>query len=156
MAQSIDLSSGLLPSATFAFQSSITLYNTIQSFQFRPKLVRDLTEELEALRDVLSPLTETISAPTDADLSTLEYCLLRCGNYCKDFEQEILKFSSRSGGSRTSFRDWAILRYMGEDIDWFRRLLAGYKSTYHYCSYRSEPVGLYYPVHGTAFLTRFV
>jgi hypothetical protein len=129
MAQSINLSSGLLPLATFAFQSSITLYNTIQNFEFRPKLVRDLTEELEALRDVLSLLTENISAPTDVDLSTLESSLLRCGNSCKDFEQEIWKFSLRSGGSRTSFRDWAKLRYMGEDIDWFRRLLAGYKST---------------------------
>lgn len=36
-------------------------------------------------------------------------------------------------GSRTSFRDWAKLRYMGDDIDGFRRLLAGYKLTIIRC-----------------------
>jgi Fungal N-terminal domain of STAND proteins len=128
MAEAIGLASGLLTLATFAFQSSITLYNTIHSFQSHPKCVRDLIEELEALSGVLSSLSETVSATTDVDLSTLDLPLLRCGNACKEFEQELLKCSSRSGGSR-SFRDWAKLRYMGDDIDGFRRLLAGYKLT---------------------------
>lgn len=30
---------------------------------------------------------------------------------------------------RTNFRDWARLKYIGVDIDGFRRLLAGYKAT---------------------------
>jgi hypothetical protein len=129
MAETIGLASGLLALATFAFQSSITLYNTVQSFQSHSKRVHDLIEELEALSGVLGPLTETVNATTDVDLSALDLPLLRCGNSCKDFEQEIMKCSLRSGGSRTSFRDWAKLRYMGEDIDGFRRLLAGYKLT---------------------------
>jgi hypothetical protein len=129
MAEPIGLAAGLLALATFAFQSSITLYNTIQSFQSHPKRVRDLIEELEALSGVLGPLSETVSATTDVDLSTLDLPLLRCGNACKEFEQVLLKSSSRSGGSQTSFRDWAKLRYMGDDIDGFRRLLAGYKLT---------------------------
>ena len=129
MAEPIGLASGLLALATFAFQSSIALCNTVQSFQSHPKRVRDLIEELEALDGVLGPLTEIVSATTDVDLSALDLPLLRCGNCCKEFEQEIMKCSSRSGGSWTSFRDWAKLRYMGEDIDGFRRLLAGYKLT---------------------------
>lgn len=129
MAEPISLASGLLALTTFACQSSITLYKTVQSFQFHPKRVRDLKEELEALSGVLGSLTETVSATTDVDLSALDLPLLRCGNACKEFEQEIMKCSSRSGGSRTSFRDWAKLRYMGDDIDGFRQLLAGYKST---------------------------
>lgn len=129
MAEPISLASGLLALANFAFHSSITLYNTIQSFQSHPKRVRDLTEELEALSGVLGPLSETVGAATDVDLSTLDLPLLRCGNACKEFEQELLKCSSRSGSSRTSFRDWAKLTYMGDDIDGFRRLLAGYKLT---------------------------
>ena len=78
---------------------------------------------------VLSSLTETVDANTEVDLSALNLPLLRCGNACKEFEQEIMKCSSRSGGNRTSFRDWAKLKYMGDDIDGFRQLLAGYKST---------------------------
>lgn len=129
MADPVSLASGLLTLATFAFQSSITLYRTIESFQSHSKRVRDLIKELEALSGVLSPLTETASAATGEELSALDLPLLRCGNSCKEFEQELIKCSSRSGGSRTSFRDWAKLRYMGEDIDGFRRLLGGYKLT---------------------------
>lgn len=129
MAEPIGLASGLLTLAIFAFQSSIALYETIKGFQSHPKRVRDLIEELEALSGVLGPLSETIGASTDVDLSNLDLPLLRCGNACKEFEQELLKCLSRSGSNRTSFRDWAKLRYMGDDIDNFRRLLAGYKLT---------------------------
>ncbi len=123
------MASGLLTLVSFAFQSSIALYKTVQSFQFHPKRVRDLEEELEALSGVLGSLGATVSVTTDVDLSALDLPLRRCGNACKEFEQEILKCSSRSSGGRTSFRDWAKLRYMGDDIDGFRQLLAGYKST---------------------------
>lgn len=129
MAEAIGLASGLLTLATFALQSSITLYETVKSFQSHQKRVRDLIEELEALSGVLGPLTEIIDGTTDVDLSSLNLPLLRCGNACREFEQELMKCSSRSGGNRTSFRDWAKLRYMGDDIDGFRRLLAGYQLT---------------------------
>lgn len=129
MAEPIGLASGLLTLAAFAFQSSVALYQAVTSFQSHPKRVRDLIDELEALSGILEPLTETVDATTDIDLSALELPLLRCGKACEEFQQEILKCLSRSSGSRTSFRDWAKLRYMGDDIDGFRRLLAGYKST---------------------------
>jgi hypothetical protein len=129
MVEAIGVASGLLALATFAFQSSVTLFKTVQSFQFHPKRVRELLEDLQALTGVLSSLTETVGAATDVDLSSLDLPLLRCGSACKEFEQEIMKCSSRSGGGRTSFRDWAKLRYMGDDIDSFRQLLSGYKST---------------------------
>lgn len=131
MAEPIGLASGLLGLATFAFKSSIALYNTVRSFQSHPKHVRDLIEELEALSGVLRSLRETVSTIANADLSALDIPLQRCGNACEEFEQEIRKCSSRSGGTRTSFRDWAKLRYMGDDINGFRLLLAGYKSTIH-------------------------
>lgn len=129
MAEPIGLTSGLLTLATFAFQSSVTLYETVKSFQSHQQRTRDLIDELAALGSVLSSLTDTISATSDVDFSALNIPLERCGNACKDFEKEILKCSSRSGGNRTSFRDWAKLRYMGEDVDGFRRLVAGYKLT---------------------------
>jgi hypothetical protein len=129
MAEVIGLTSGLLTLVTFALQSSISLFQTVQSYQNHPKRVRDLKDETEALSGVLSSLAETVASATDVDLSALKLPLLRCGSYCKEFEQEIVKCSSRSGDSRTSFRDWARLRYMGDDIDGFRQLLAGYKTT---------------------------
>jgi hypothetical protein len=129
MEEPVGLASGLLTLATFAFQSSITLIKTVQSFEYHPKSVRDLKDELEALSAVLRSLIEIVGATTDINLSALNLPLLRCGNACKEFEQVIRNCSSRSSSSRTSFREWAKLRYLGDDINGFRQLLAGYKST---------------------------
>jgi hypothetical protein len=129
MAEAIGLASGLLTLSTFAFQSAIALGKTIQSYENQPKRVRDLKEENEALTAVLSSLTESIASTTDVDLSALKLPLLRCGKHCEDFGELIVKCSSRTGETRTSFRDWAKLKYMDEDIDGFRQLLAGYKTT---------------------------
>lgn len=129
MVEPIGLASGLLALATFALQSSVTLHNTIKSFQSHNSRIRDLLEELGALSDVLGPLTERVKGSDDADLSALDLPLLRCGSSCKEFEEEIKKCSSHSADGRLSLRDWARMRYMGEDIDGFKRLLAGYKLT---------------------------
>lgn len=129
MAEPIGIASGLMALATFAFQSSVGLYQTVQSYQGLPKRVRDLNEELQSLNEVLGGLNETLGSDNGSKLNALERPLLRCGNACRDFEEEIRKCSTRSSGGRKSFRDWAKMRYMGQDIDGFRRMMAGYKST---------------------------
>ncbi|RYP36253.1 hypothetical protein DL768_010950 [Monosporascus sp. mg162] len=129
MAEAISLSSGLVALVAFALNSSTLLYNTVQSYRSHPKNVRDLQEELEALAVVLRALSETVEQSKATDFTALKLPLFRCGNACKEFDEVIAKCSSRSGGSRTSFRDWAKLKYMGDGIDEFRRMLAGYKST---------------------------
>ncbi len=129
MAELIGLSSGLVALVGFALKSSTLLYDTVKSYRSHPKNVRDLEGELEALAVVLQALSETVEQKKDTDFTALQLPLFRCGNACKEFGELIAKCSSRSGGSRTSFRDWAKLKYMGDGIDEFRRMLAGYKST---------------------------
>lgn len=129
MAEALGVTSGMVALATFAFHASVALYETVNSYQSHQQRIRDLAEETSALSGVLGSLTETVSASTDLDLSALELPLRRCGKACQEFEQEIKKCSSRSGSNRTSFRDWARLRYMGDDVDGFRRVLSGYKMT---------------------------
>jgi hypothetical protein len=131
MAEIIGMASGLLTLASFASQSSITLYETVKSFNFHPKRVRDLIEELEALIAVLGLLKDMAITPAGASLPALDLPLKRCGNACKSFEQQLVKCLSQSGGDRTSFRDWARVRYLSDDIDSFRQLLAGYRSTFN-------------------------
>jgi serine/threonine protein kinase len=124
------LSSPVFPSeAGFAFQASVTLYKTLQSFQSGSKQLRDLVEELEALSGSLGLLPKIVNASTDVDLSTLDPVLRRCGNACKDFEQEILKYSTRSGGSRTYPREWTKFCNLVDNINNFRLRLDGYKCT---------------------------
>jgi hypothetical protein len=129
MADPISLSSGLVALVMFALKSSTLLYDTVQSYRSHPKNVRDLEDELEALAGVLRALSETVEQNKATDYTALKLPLFRCGNACNEFDEVIAKCSSHSGGSRTSFRDWAKLRYMGDGIDEFRRMLAGYKST---------------------------
>jgi hypothetical protein len=129
MAEAVGLTSGILTLATFAFQCSVSLYETVDSFRSHPKRVRELLDELEALSAVLSPLIELVKSNSGVDLSFLDLPLWRCGNVCKEFRQEVLKCASRSNSNRTSFRDWARLTYMGDNIADFRDLLAGYKAT---------------------------
>lgn len=128
MADPISTASGILTLAVFAFQSSQVLYQAVASFQSHHRNVRQLKEEVEALSGALGALQET-ATNTDFDFSMLRLPLLRCGKACKEFEAVIIKCTAHSGESRTSFRDWAKLRYMGEDIAGFKDLLAGYKST---------------------------
>ncbi|EHK27036.1 uncharacterized protein TRIVIDRAFT_211341 [Trichoderma virens Gv29-8] len=129
MAEAIGIASGLLALSQFAFQSSVSLYETINSYQSHQQRVRELAEEASALSGVLGSLVDTVKATTDIDLSSLEMPLRQCDKACQTFEQQIKKVSSRSTGARASVRDWARLRYMGEDMDGFRRLLASYKMT---------------------------
>jgi hypothetical protein len=129
MADPISLASGLLTLVIFAHKSCLTLHSTIQSFKSHPKRVRDLVHELETLSSVLESLTDTIKSETGVDLSALDLPLQRCGNACTEFLEELQKCCSRSGGDRQSFRDWAKLRYMGDNMDDFKDSLAAYKST---------------------------
>jgi len=128
MAGPVGIPFELLALATFAFTSSVSLYQAVESFQSNQRIVRELKEELEALNEVLQSLKET-AANNCADLKGLNLPLFRCGKACKDLEAVIAKCTAHSGGSRTSFRDWVKLRYMGDDITGFKNMLAGYKST---------------------------
>ncbi len=112
----------------FALQSSKALYRTIESFKSNRKAIRDLKEELEAFDGVLQSLSET-ATDIQTHLDALKLPLLRCGTACRDFEAIVARCTARSDGLKTSFRDWAKLTYMGEDITAFRNMLAGYKST---------------------------
>jgi hypothetical protein len=128
MADPLSTASGVLALTLFAFNSSTVLYKLVDSFHSNQRTVRELREELEALNDVLQSLQETVTG-TDADLSILKLPLLRCGKACKDFEAVIASCTAHSTGPRTSFRDWAKLKYLGDDIAGFKNMLAGYKST---------------------------
>jgi len=128
MADPLSVTSAVITLVIFACQSSKLLYETVSSFQSSQRNVRELKEELEALDGVLQALQKTV-ANNNTDFTALRLPLLRCGTACRDFEEVILKCTTHSDRARTSFRDWAKLKYMGDDIVGFKNMLAGYKST---------------------------
>ena len=128
MAEPIGVSSGIITLVLVTLKSSQLLYRTVTSFQSSPRVVRSLKEQLEALEVVLHSLQKT-AAETDAKFESLELPLTRCGNACQDFNEVIEGCVKHSTGNERSFRDWWKLKYMGEDISGFTRMLEVYKST---------------------------
>lgn len=128
MADPLSAASAVITLVVVALQSSTLLYQAVSSFQSNNRAVRELKEELEALGIVLKSLQETLEKP-DIDLNALEHPLRRCNKACHDFKVLIEKHTLRSDGNRSSFRDWAKLKYLGQDIAGFKNMLAGYKST---------------------------
>ncbi|KAE8138871.1 hypothetical protein BDV38DRAFT_291896 [Aspergillus pseudotamarii] len=128
MAEPLSLASSLLALAGFAFQTTKSLYQVIESFRSSKRAIRELRFEVESLTQALASL-EKASAENEAELRALKLPLLRCGKTCKEFEEVIIKCTSHSREQRTSFRDWAKLQYMGGDIADLRTTLAGYKAT---------------------------
>lgn len=153
MAEPIGIASGVAALATIAFQAGTTLYNNIQSYQSHQQTVQDLLEENGALNSVLSSISKTIASSTALRLSALEFPLKRCGEVCREFNDEINKLASLSGGRRERFISWARLRYMGEDIDGFRRLLAGYKIMINVALVDATLLVLSHPEFTLTFLT---
>lgn len=131
MADPLSISSGVLALVTFAFHSSVTLYQTIRSFQSQDKTARALKNELGDLSSVLEALLETTSSNPDIDFTILKSPVLRCGKACEEYGELIARCTKHSKHSKTrpSFRDWATQKYLQGDIDEFKDMLAGYKST---------------------------
>lgn len=128
MAEVVGTLSAIIPLVTLAFQSSITLYQTVQSLQSRDKVIRELRQELEALQGVLRALGESIR-DFEVDLTVLEQPLTRCNKACGEFNALIMKCTSHSTQEQNSKRDWIRLRYMGGDTTNFKDMLSSYKST---------------------------
>ena len=129
MADSQHPVSGLVASTAFAIDCCTSLFQKVQKVKFQPGRARDLAKELDALQGVLKGFRRTIGARAENELLDLEIPLVRSGNSCRSFEEEIDRSSKLSGISILEFRDWAHLKYMGETIDAFRRLLTSYKTT---------------------------
>lgn len=129
MAEPISIASGLITLIGVALNSSVALFEIVQSLKHQPSYVRELREELDDLRMVLQSLDETVKLVRSGNWDALSLPVKRCGKICEDFQQEILNCSSHTTNDRTSFRDWARLKYMGGGIREFRESLTRYKST---------------------------
>ncbi|CRL30488.1 unnamed protein product [Penicillium camemberti] len=129
MAEVIGIASGLAGLVSLALQSSTTLFSTVQSLRNREKSIRDLRDALQDLDEVLNILRESISTAPFLNSGIIEKPLGRCCKACNDFNALIISCSEHSTDNKFSIRDWAKLRYMGEDVVGFQTMISGYKST---------------------------
>lgn len=129
MAEVIGIASGLAGLVSLTLQSSTTLFRTVQSLRNREKSIRDLRDALQDLDEVLNILRESISTAPFLNSGIIERPLGRCCKACNDFNALIISCSEHSTDNKFSIRDWAKLRYMGEDVVGFQTMISGYKST---------------------------
>ncbi|KAH7121565.1 hypothetical protein EDB81DRAFT_230256 [Dactylonectria macrodidyma] len=128
MAEALGVVSALIAIVTAAAQASHMLHDTVQSFKTHQTTVQQLISELRALARVLDSLKDHVGIE-DGTFVPLQFPLIQCTRACREMRELIEKRSTRSSGSRTSFRDWANLRYMKSNLTDFTNMLAGYKST---------------------------
>ncbi|KAH8896238.1 hypothetical protein GQ53DRAFT_713957 [Thozetella sp. PMI_491] len=124
----LSVTSGVLALATFAFQSSVTLYTTIRALRSQDRSARELKAELVDLNGVLETLLETIANHPEINFDKLKQPLHRCGKVCEDYGKLVAECTKHSG-SRPSVRDWAKQTFLQGDINDFKSMLALYKST---------------------------
>ncbi|KAL6902434.1 hypothetical protein GGI43DRAFT_339033 [Trichoderma evansii] len=125
----LNMSSGVLALLTSAIQAGKTLHETIQSFRNYERTIRDLRSELESLIQVLESLKAVVTDEGPI-VSMLKLPVLCCHQTCQEFNAIIIKSTKHTtDSSRTSFRDWAQIRYLGGDIRDFKDTLSSYKST---------------------------
>lgn len=129
MAEAIGVASGITALLITTIHGAVILRDTIKSYEGHQKVVRDFLTELATVIQVLNNLNETMTTRREKDFSALEVPLQQANMICDALQKELQKCLSRSSDSRTSFRDWARLKYKDEDIDGLRRLLAEYKMT---------------------------
>ena len=129
MADPISVTSGIIALVSFGIQASQTLYSTIESLKNYTKTIRELKQQLEALRNVLKDLEKVADDDLVSEFESIKLPLYSCATSCQEFDAVIRKCTENSTDSHRSFRDWAKLRYMGDDINGFNNQLAGYKST---------------------------
>lgn len=129
MADPLSITTGVIALVTFALTSSVNLYTTVRDFQSQDKKVRALKNELGDLTAVLQSLLDTVTSNPDIDFAALKAPLHRCGNACKEYGELISRFTSHSTASRSSVRDWITQKYLQGDINDFKEMLTGYKST---------------------------
>ncbi|KAG5805475.1 hypothetical protein H9Q74_008458 [Fusarium xylarioides] len=129
MADSLSIASSVAALAVFALKSSTVLYTTIRDFQSQDKSARVLKNELADLRGVLQSLAETVDNNGDSNFDVLKLPLLRCGKTCEEYGELITRCTKHPGLSRPSLPDWISQQYLKGDINDFREMVAGYKST---------------------------
>lgn len=122
------MASSLIALATLTFELSKSLYTLVKDFKNTQQTVRKLWYRMECLTQVLGTLISAV-IDNEAELASLKLPLLRCGKICSESRDIIRKCMAHSNGQRTSFRDWAKLRYMGGNINDLKTTLTGYKAT---------------------------
>ncbi|OBT50955.1 hypothetical protein VE04_08904, partial [Pseudogymnoascus sp. 24MN13] len=121
----LSITASVLALATAAIRSTKSLDETVKCLKDRTATLRRLRHELNDLMDILESLTQVIDGETSV-IKLLQGPINRCTQVCSEFEQLMKVFNVKS---KTGFRDWTKMQFMGGNINEFIDTIAGYKST---------------------------
>ncbi|KAK5103205.1 hypothetical protein LTS08_004010 [Lithohypha guttulata] len=127
MAEVIGAVSGLAALIGIACKGIQSLIKCLKEIHNAPDVVLELIAQLEAILVVLQSLEKTIDGDDDA-LKTLKGPIEWCGTACIQLRTRLIGLgSNQSHASRLV--DWTKLKFMGNDIEDFKKAMASYKST---------------------------
>ncbi|KAJ6131319.1 alpha-galactosidase A precursor [Penicillium sp. IBT 18751x] len=113
MAEPMGLSSETLALATLTFQSSLSLYEALNSFYPLSEPVRSLLGELKALGAMLATLVDLVKSTSDADHSVLDLPLLR---YEKGFPARNTPIRESTVAAESSGESEGLIQAAKEDL----------------------------------------
>jgi len=130
MAEAIGLASGLLTIATFAFQTTTSLYEAIQSLKSQRKTVLDLKEDIGSLKAVLSSLSEQLNGDeANNRFEPIRNPLYNCTTTYQELGKMLAACTSHSENGKDSVRDWLKMRYREKTLADVQKRLGDYKPT---------------------------
>lgn len=138
MTNPLSICSGVIAVATLAYDSCRTLYEAVDAVKDAPKIIADLSKDLQTLQAVLHSLRSELDRQgaaqemSEGQLSILEGLtspLQACSEACKEFKVRLAKILSHSQDGHTSFRDQVKLPFYEKEIAAFIFRLDSYKST---------------------------
>jgi hypothetical protein len=113
-----------------ALASTVSLDEFLNDLQSCKQVIRDLREEVKALRAVLQSL-HAVAEMANADLSypIKNSPLLQSGKVCHGFEKAVRDAIAHTS-QPMNFDDWGRVTYLGGSVSQFKNMLAVYRSTF--------------------------
>lgn len=142
MAEAIGLAASLIGIATLAYNSCQKLNVIIQGFRNAPGNVKIISNDLEALTNVLGSLKSDLQSEDQGSLGSLERqglltelqsSMQGCQELCEHTAQKLSKLTSHSNADYLSKRDRIALHFNDTEIMIFKERLVQYKLTFNVC-----------------------
>ena len=125
MADPLSIRSASVLSVVASIKSTKSLYAAVEHYNGRDQTLERLQGELENLINVLGSLREVVESGTPIP-RLAKAAIERCSQVCREFEDAMGMWYTKPVLGR---RDWAKMKFLGIDIDFFIDTLAGYRST---------------------------
>lgn len=136
MTDPLSVTASVIAVAGLAYSSSKAVYELISTVKDAPQTLRDLTENIKGLSQVLDTVAQSHYLRTtelsNSQLACLQHAkpaLEGCEAACKAFKTKMERLTTHSQDGRRSFRDGLKLSFQTKNIADFQMRVVNWKSS---------------------------